>query len=136
MGSSLAEHEITEKYKSHLRVRVLSFPVGSAPFYLLLAVNGGKDVSALHPSKGVSTYAEQIYVLSFFSDLPLQSRGESCTLGEGEKLSYGCDRTSEVNPLESWTCVIHTDSGVSINKRDNLESTPSEVRSHCDLRCL
>ena len=102
----------------------------------MLGGNRGNDVIPLHPSMGVSTYAEQIDVVSFFSNSPLQPRGESCILGGGEKLSYGRDGPSEVNPLESWTCEIHADSGVSINKRDNLEGTLSEVRSHCDLRSL
>ena len=133
MGNSLAKDETTEKYEGHLRVRVLKFPVGSAPFYSLLRVNGSNDIAAHHPSITVPTYAERIGVISFFSDKPLQSRGEPCTLGGDEKLSYGRDGPSEVNPLESWTCEIHADSGVSISKRDDLETTGREVRSHRDL---
>ena len=98
--------------------------------------NGSNDVAALHPSIAVSTYAEHICVVPFFSDKPLQPQGEPCTLSEDEKLTYGCDRPSEVNPLESWKCVVDTDGGVSINKRDDLEVTRREVGSHCHLRSL
>ena len=117
----------------HLRIRVLKFPVGSTPFYSLVGVNGSNDIATHHPSIAVSTYAECIGVISFFSDKPLQSRGEPCTLGGNEKLSYGRDRPPEVNPLDRWKCEVDTDRRVSIGKRDDLETTGREVRSHRNL---
>ena len=56
----------------HSRVRVLKFPVGGAPFDILLSVGGSNDFVVSYPGVGIPAYSEPVSVVAFIYDYPLQ----------------------------------------------------------------
>ena len=57
----------------HSRVRVLMFPVGGAPFDIMVFVDGSGNRLVNDPCVAISAYTESISVGAFFPDYPLQT---------------------------------------------------------------